>query len=117
MKVIVAGGRNFQDYALLEATLLHLFSNTSPDEIEIVSGGAKGADALGEQFAKIRQMLIQRFPADWRTHGKKAGFIRNMQMAEAAECLVAFWNGSSPGTRSMIQIARSKGLRVRVIRY
>jgi len=100
MKIVVAGGRDFNDYELLCKKLDNYLSNSQ--DIEIVCGGARGADALGAQYARERGYKVANFPADWNTHGKKAGFIRNQLMAEYADTLVAFWDGQSRGTRHMI---------------
>lgn len=82
---------------------------------EVVSGGARGADTLGEKWASDRKIPIKRFPADWSI-GKHAGHVRNAEMAEYGDALVALWNGISPGTRSMIKMAQLRGLKVFVYR-
>lgn len=115
-KVIVAGGRDFNHYPLLKKKLDNLFG-VSDRAIEIVSGGAKGADALGEQYAKEIGCALKVFPADWDKYGKKAGPIRNEQMAEYSDALVAFWDGKSKGTANMIANARLHNLHVRIIKY
>ncbi len=115
MKVIIAGGRDFNDYNLLKSSCNTILVNQK--EIEIVSGTANGADKLGERYAEDMGYLTKQFPADWDRHGKKAGFIRNRQMAEYADALIAFWGGRGKGTEMMISIARTLGLKVRVIRY
>ena len=115
MKVIIAGGRDFSDYDLLRDKCDLLLSNLSG--VEIVSGGAPGADHLGERFAKEKGYLVKLFNAVWSLHGRSAGPVRNAQMADFADCLIAFWDCKSKGTLSMITLARSKGLKVRVIKY
>lgn len=115
-KVIVAGGRDFNNYKGLAVSLDYLLKNVI-DDIEIVCGMARGADRLGEQYAKERDYHIRYMPADWDTFGRSAGYRRNIQMAEYADALVAFWDGKSPGTKHMIQIAKEKKLDVRIIRY
>ncbi len=119
IKLIVAGGRDFQDYSLLKARLDHLLSNAIArgDQIEIVSGRARGADSLGERYAKENGYPVKEFPADWDLHGRSAGFKRNAEMADYGTHLAAFWDGSSRGTKSMIDLAKKKGLVVRVTRY
>ena len=57
------------------------------------------------------------FPADWDKYGKRAGYLRNVQMAEYADALLAFWDGESRGTKNMIDEALSRGLKVGVKRY
>jgi hypothetical protein len=102
MKIIIAGGRNFTDWEYFNAYM----SFTIPPWIkidEIVSGGARGADALGEQFAQINNIRLKVFPADWDRHGRKAGPIRNSEMGIYADGLVAFWDGKSTGTNHMIE--------------
>ena len=112
-KVIIAGSRSFTDYALLKAYADFKLSAIQ-DEIEIVSGGAKGADSLGERYAKEKGYRLRIFPADWQRFGKSAGYKRNAQMAAYAEALLAFWDGKSPGTRHMIDLARDNGLKIGV---
>jgi hypothetical protein len=82
---------------------------------EVVSGTARGADRTGEQWASENNVPVKRFPADWDKHGKRAGYLRNADMAEYAEALVAFWDGQSRGTKHMIDLAEKAGLRVSVV--
>lgn len=115
MKVIIAGGREFNDYKALKVYCDGILQNQS--EVEIVSGGARGADALGEQYAKERGYPVKLFPADWDQYGKRAGFLRNEQMSEYADALIAFWDGASKGTGHMINLAKERGLKIRIYRY
>lgn len=108
MKTIVAGTRNITEYNLLCEAMNRVDWEIS----EIVSGGSKGVDSLGEQWAKDNQISIKRFPADWDTYGRAAGPIRNAQMAKYADALIAVWDGKSPGTSNMINEAKELGLRV-----
>lgn len=117
MKVIVAGGRDFNSFSLLSSKLDFFLKDLNKEDIEIVSGKAKGADTLGERYAKERGLKIKEFPADWNTFGKMAGPRRNTEMANYADCLVAFWDGESKGTDHMIWTANNLGLKVRVVRY
>lgn len=100
MKTIIAGGRDYHNYNFVE-TMLNYFIK---DHIitEVVSGGAKGADALGERYAKEYKIPLKVFPADWDKHGRSAGPIRNAQMGDYADQLVAVWDGKSKGTKNMI---------------
>ena len=112
-KVIIAGSREYDDYHHLSTACDFLLSDVSPDlRIEIVSGAARGADTLGELYAKERGYLLTRFPADWDTYGRSAGPLRNREMAEYADALIAFPIGKSPGTRDMIRQARQLDLHV-----
>lgn len=116
-KVIIAGGRDFDDWHLLCKTCHNLLKDKDYNQVEIVEGGAKGADRLGFEFYRANGTKHKRFPADWHTHGKKAGILRNIEMAEYADALIAFWDGKSRGTKHMIEVAKEKGLLIRVIKY
>jgi hypothetical protein len=117
MKVIIAGGRDFKDIRLVMKNMDHHLSKCKHLDIEIVSGAASGADTLGEEYAKTRNYPIKQFPANWDKFKKGAGYIRNTEMAEYADALVAFWDGKSRGTMHMINIANKKGIQVKVINY
>ncbi|OJJ16716.1 hypothetical protein BKI52_32945 [marine bacterium AO1-C] len=117
MKVIIAGSRGFNDYEVLAKVCDYMLQNQDKSEIEIVSGTARGADQLGERYAEDRNYKITRFPADWENLGKKAGYVRNAQMAEYSDALIAFWDGESKGTLHMINLAKEHGLKVKVHRF
>lgn len=115
-KLIIAGSRTFNNYRLLEICCNSVLKDIQQSkEITIISGHARGADSLGEQYAKSKGFNLQLYPADWNAHGKVAGFIRNAQMAEVADALIVFWDGKSRGTANMIDHARRKGIPVKVI--
>ena len=116
MKLIIAGGRDFYDYSLMKSKLDNILE-TVDEEIEIVSGTANGADKLGEQYAQEKGFPIKKFPADWDKYKKRAGYMRNKQMAEYATHCVCFWNGKSKGTAMMIDLAKEFELSLRVIKY
>ena len=115
MRVIIAGGRDFNDYEQLKTKCNHILQNQT--DIEILCGCANGADKLGEKFALESYYKIKYFPADWNNKGKSAGYQRNIQMAEYADALIAFWNGNSRGTKHMIDRTNKNGLKVRIIKY
>lgn len=136
-RIIIAGGREFNDYELLRKTLNEYFESTLnvkaselPLEIEqeslrieIISGGAKGADSLGEKYAEEYGIPVVRYPADWKKYGRAAGPKRNEEMARAAATdgisgvLFAFWNGTSSGTANMIKTAEKFKLDVKIVLY
>jgi hypothetical protein len=118
-RVIIAGGRDFCNKELLfqKADLLLKEQIKKGNQIIIISGGAKGADKLGEVYAKDRRFTAEIYPADWEKFGKSAGYKRNVQMADIANALIAFWDGESKGTKHMIDIAKKKNLAVRVVNY
>ena len=120
-KLIVAGGRDFSDYTLLSEKLNNvrsvLWEHNIADDLEIVCGKARGADTLGETWAKKNHVGVKYFPADWDEYGKSAGYRRNGDMANYADALIAFWDGESRGTAHMINLATEKDLTVMVVRY
>ena len=133
MRIIIAGSREFNDYRFLYKQCSEIFSklskeglltgsiNTDVKNMEIISGGARGADKLGELFAKEHNIRIKRFIPDWDAQGKSAGFKRNEDMAKYAKedngILIAFWDGESKGTGHMINLAKKYGLKVFIVKY
>lgn len=117
-KIIIAGGRDFMDYNLLkEKTNKILQEKKVTHKIVIISGCARGADTLGLRYASENAFDVEEYPADWDKYGKKAGYVRNVEMAENADALIAFWDGKSKGTKHMIDIATERNLPTRVIKY
>lgn len=114
IRLIIAGSRTFEDFDLLRSKLDHFLGDKT--DVEIVSGACRGADILGEVYARNRGFPIKPFPADWAT-GRGAGLKRNNDMACYATHCVCFWDGISKGTAHMIDIARAHGLVVRVVRF
>lgn len=108
--VAVIGSRNFSDYNLLESTLISM-----PNITQIISGGAKGADSLAATYAVQHQLPLAIFRPDWKTYGKGAGIVRNRQIMEVAEMVVAFWDGTSKGTANSLKLAKSKGIPIRMV--
>lgn len=117
MKVIVAGGREFDNYELMCTTLDYYFKDLDKKDLVIVSGRANGADKLGERYAREHFINVECYGADWKKYGNAAGPIRNRQMAENADALVAYHDGKSRGTKNMIETATELGLKVRVVNY
>ena len=113
--VIIAGSRTFSNYKLLKERCDYFFSNRKPTAI--ISGAARGADSLGERYAKERGIDVIRFPAKWDMFGKQAGYVRNREMLSHADALLVAWDGKSKGTEHMIKIAKDKGIPVRIIKF
>lgn len=114
MKLIVSGCRSYTDYREAEMHLDKFFWEF-PECTTIISGGASGADSLGERYAKERGMSLEVYRARWGTYGSSAGPIRNRKMAERGTHLLCFWDGESRGTANMLKNAREKRLWVRVV--
>lgn len=117
MKIMVCGGRDFDDYQRLSAALAFTTLNPILD-CSIISGGAKGADKMTEIFANAHNVPITIIKADWDKHGRKAGMLRNIQMLNMCPDVVyAFWDGRSKGTEHSITEAGRNGIRVVVFNY
>lgn len=110
MKTIIAGSRDIEEYEYVEQAC----RDCGWDVTSVVSGTARGADLLGEEYALKHELQLFQFPADWNKHGRAAGHIRNAEMANNADALIALWDGKSRGTENMINVARKKGLQVYV---
>lgn len=111
-KTIIAGSRGIEDPVVVASAVW-----LSGFEIaEVVSGGCRGVDRMGEQFAEAAGVPVKRFPADWEAHGKAAGPLRNQEMADYADALIAIWDGESRGTKDMIDRATKSGLAIFVYR-
>lgn len=108
MKTIIAGSRTMTD----KDAVARAIYNSGLPITEVVSGGCRGADLIGEEWAIQHGLPVQRFNALWTLQGKAAGPIRNEHMAKYADALVAVWDGKSRGTKNMIDLARQYGLKV-----
>ena len=109
MKVGVIGSRVFNNYELVVKTLSNF------DITLIISGGAIGADTLGEKYANEHNIPILIFKPDWEMYGKSAGMIRNTDIVDNSDVIVAFWDGTSKGTLDSIKKAEKRGKKVLVI--
>ena len=105
MKIAIVGSRSFDDYDKLLETM-GLFCNAHELFGTLVSGGAKGADTLGENWAKYWGIAIERYLPDWNKYGKSAGFRRNSDIINACDIVLAFWDGKSKGTKHSLDLAR-----------
>jgi len=112
MRVLVCGSRGWTDYD----AILRRLAQIEEGRPTIVHGAAGGADTIADRAAKTLNLTIERYPADWATYGKRAGFIRNEQMLDTGVGLViAFWDGQSRGTQHTIESAKRRGIPVEVI--
>ena len=116
MKLAIVGSRGFNDYEFLREKILDLIEENEIVVNEIVSGGAKGVDTLAEEFAEDLDYEITVFEADWKGLGRKAGPLRNTQIVEYSDIVVAFWDGESRGTLDSITKAKSLGKEVHIIK-
>ena len=111
MKVIIAGPRDlFPSIEEVDKAVV-----ASGFEVtEEVCGKAKGVDTSGENWAKANNIPVKEFYALWKKFGNQAGYVRNSDMGDYGEALIALWDGVSKGTKNMIEIAERKGLKVYV---
>ena len=121
--IIIAGSRSFIDYEIVKKSLKNfLIVKQTSDKPIIICGMARGADMLGYRLAKEFRLPLKEFPADWNRFGKRAGYIRNEQMAKYAYehdngVLLAFWDGQSKGTKSMIELAKKYNLEIHIFNF
>lgn len=106
MKVLVCGGRDYQDYESVRTEL-----NKIRDVTEIIHGGARGADTLGGRWAEENNIPVHRVDALWERYGKSAGYRRNVEMLEYNPDVVLAFPGSK-GTAMMIELAKKAGVEV-----
>lgn len=115
MKLAVVGSRNFNDYNLLKKYLDKIH------EVEpisyIVSGGAKGADSLSERWAKENNVNTEIYLPDWNKHGKKAGFLRNVDIIKNADKCLACWDGVSKGTKHSIDLCEKYDKKLKIVYF
>lgn len=113
IKLAIIGGRDFNDEQLFYDTLTKFQLKIST----VVSGGAKGADMMGELWAISCGIPTEIYLPNWTLHGKAAGFIRNKLIIDASDAVIAFWDGESRGTKSSIDIAKKLNKPIMVVHY
>jgi hypothetical protein len=111
LRLAVVGSRSCEDYELVSGFLGH-FINQKPI---IVSGGAKGVDSLAERFADENELKKKIYKADWSKYGRAAGPIRNQQIVDNANAMIAFATKDSKGTKNSVKLAVKKGIPVLVV--
>jgi predicted Rossmann fold nucleotide-binding protein DprA/Smf involved in DNA uptake len=114
MKVAVVGSRTFNNYEQMIETLDNLRENNIVDEI--ISGGARGADALAEQYAREYEIKMTVIKPDWSL-GRHAGILRNTDIIAASDLVVAFYDGHSRGTADSIKKAKAMGKSLIVVKF
>ncbi len=116
-RIVIAGCRDYTNYKEAKDYIDFCISEIRKEnEIIIISGGAKGADVLGEQYAKENNFKIERYPAEWEKYGHSAGPKRNQKMAQECDCVICFWDGESRGTKTMIKYANQYKKQIRIKR-
>lgn len=110
MRMAIVGSRDFKRLDKVRQFVNHL-----DYDVVVISGGAHGVDRAAEEAAFDKGLRIMIFRAQWNAFGKQAGFVRNREIVDHADELVAFWDGKSKGTAHSIKLARQKGIPVLVI--
>ncbi len=117
-RVVIAGCRDYNNYEEAKRFIDYCISDIRKDyTVIIVSGGAQGADALGERYARENNFKIERYIAEWDKYGKSAGPKRNKKMAEISDFVICFWDEKSRGTKSMIEYSKKcdKPIKIKII--
>ena len=118
-RIIVCGGRDFNDELLFNSSLDYILAGYN--DIELVSGHAKGADTFAERYGERNGIPVTIFKPDWKEYGKAAGVIRKKQMLLYAKqenpVIIAFWDGKSRGTKNMLELGERTNTVCHVIRY
>lgn len=109
MKLAIIGSRSCPPIDI-EAYLKYI-----PDTI--VSGGARGADSYAREFAQKHNLNLIEFLPDYNKYGRKAPLVRNKLIVEECDCLIAFWDGESRGTKFTIDYAQKQGKPIKIVNY
>ena len=114
-KLAVIGSRDFDDFDLFVKVMDRL--RLVKDIQVIISGGARGADAMAAHYAEVNEIPLTEFEADWDKYGKGAGFIRNKDIWDASDMGIAFWDGVSKGTKHSFDLARKQNKKLLIFNY
>ena len=118
MKIGIVGSRTFENYELLAEVMSDYLNRDNELDCElVVSGGANGADKLGERWAKENGIPTLIFKPDWNKYGKRAGFIRNEDIIKNSDFVVVFWDGVSKGSKSSIDLSIKHDIPVRIVNF
>lgn len=118
MKIAIVGSRTFEDYDAMCSFVEEKLADMGCSTIEaVVSGGARGADILAERYAQKRGLQMIVFPAEWKKYGRRAGFIRNVDIIRACDVCFAFWNGESRGTQHDIELCEQMNKQCFIYRF
>ena len=108
MRTIIAGSRSATNYN----ELISAMSQIDWRPTTVLSGTARGADRLGERWAKENNIPLEYYPAQWDIYGRSAGYRRNEEMARNAQALIALWDADSRGTKHMMDLALRYKLKI-----
>ena len=106
VSVVIGGYRNFENYEIFKNFVDSCLAELDFKEMTILSGHCKGVDLMGERYAKEKDLALELYPAEWKKYGKAAGPIRNKQMVEKADIVIAFVCERAKGTKNLIAQAK-----------
>lgn len=109
MNVVIGGYRNFENYKIFKSFVDSCLNELESKEMTILSGRCKGVDLMCEQYAKEKGLLLELYPAEWKKYGKATGPIRNKQMVEKTDVVIAFVCERAKGTKNLILQAEKLG--------
>jgi len=114
VKVVIAGSREITNYS----ELIRAIEDSKFEITAVVSGTARGVDRMGERFAVENNLEVLPYPANWDKYGKRAGYLRNSEMADVSDAAIILWDGESKGTKMMIEEMkkRKKPVYVRIVK-
>ena len=116
MKVAIIGSRDFNDYNYM-CEMMDDFTKCHFTITTIISGGAKGADSLGEKWAEDNNLPTEIYKPDWKKYGRSAGYIRNADIVDNSQHVIAFWDGNSKGTLNSVDRAKKNKIAVTIYEY
>ena len=117
IKIAIIGSRGFSDYEYFKSEFELFLKENNIKDYKIVSGGARGADTFGRNYAKSQNNEIIEFIPNWEKYGKRAGFLRNYDIWDNSDIGIAFWDGKSTGTAHSFEITKKQNKTLKVINY
>ena len=107
MKVAIVGSRNITEYVCIELAMGELFDDLEITEKEVTAIISGGADTLAAEYAQKHHIELVEIKPLWEVYGRSAGFCRNQDIVDAADCVVALWDGCSKGTKDTVTKAQA----------
>ena len=117
IKIVIIGSRDFSDYGYFKSEFELFLEENNIKDYKIVSGGARGADTFGRNYAKSQNKEIIEFIPNWEKYGKRAGFLRDYDIWNNSNIGIAFWDGTSTGTAHSFEITKKQNKTLKVIHY
>lgn len=110
MRITIGGCRDYNNYSVFEKFVSECISEIESENIIILSGHCSGVDAMAERYAMEKGYKLEIYPADWKKYGRAAGPKRNKEMVQDSNVVIAFWDGKSKGTKSLVEFAKKNDM-------